>query len=115
MATFAGDKNQVIGILQEGTIFEGNLSFVGTLKIGGKFKGEIISEDTLIIDESALVEGQIRVGEIIIKGSVEGQIVASKKVTMLSPAKFKGSVSSPNLKIEEGVLFEGASIPIQQL
>lgn len=115
MATFSNDKNQVIGILQEGTKFEGNLSFVGTLKIGGDFKGEILSPDILIVDESARVEGQISVGEIIIKGTVEGQIFASKKVTMLSPAKFKGSVSSPNLKIEEGVLFDGASIPLKEV
>jgi len=113
VATFANEKNQVIGILQEGTSFEGNLSFVGTLKIGGSFKGEIISNDTLIVDETATIEGQIKVGELIIKGSVEGQVHASKKVTMLAPAKFKGSVSSPNLKIEEGVLFDGASIPMQ--
>lgn len=112
MATFANDKSQVIGILQEGTSFVGNLSFVGTLKIGGSFKGEILSEDTLVVDETARVEGEITVGEIIIKGSVEGKVVASKKVTMLSPAKFKGSVTCPNLKIEEGVLFDGASIPL---
>ncbi len=112
MATSVSEANQVIGILQQGTSFEGNLSFVGTLKIGGKFKGEIFSEDTLIIDETAHVEGQIKVGEIIIKGFVQGQVNATKKVTMLAPAKFKGSVSSPNLKIEEGVLFDGASIPM---
>lgn len=110
----AHHKQQVIGILQEGTTFEGNLSFVGTLKIGGNFKGEIISNDTLIVDETARIEGQIKVGEIIIKGEVQGTVLASEKVTMLAPAKFKGSVSSPNLKIEEGVLFDGASIPMVQ-
>jgi cytoskeletal protein CcmA (bactofilin family) len=67
----------------------------------------------LIVDETARIEGEIKVGEIIIKGSVEGKVQASKKVTMLAPAKFKGSVSTPNLKIEEGVLFDGASIPLQ--
>jgi len=113
MLSVGGEKTQVIGILQEGTTFEGNLSFVGTMKIGGKFKGEIFSDDTLIIDESAKVEGQIQVGELVIKGSVEGEVHATKKVTMLAPARFKGSVSSPNLKLEEGVLFEGASIPRQ--
>jgi cytoskeletal protein CcmA (bactofilin family) len=35
--------------------------------------------------------------------------VANKKVTMIPPARFRGTVTTPSLKIEEGVVFEGAS------
>jgi cytoskeletal protein CcmA (bactofilin family) len=105
----SAEKNQITGHIQEGTSFEGKLTFVGTLKIGGKFKGEIASEDVLIIDESAEVEADVFVSEAIIKGKFTGQLRATKKVTMLAPAKFRGTVSSPNLKIDEGVLFDGSS------
>jgi cytoskeletal protein CcmA (bactofilin family) len=106
---------QISGVLEEGTSFEGKVSFVGTLRIGGKFRGEIFSKDTLIIDETGVVEGEINVGELVIKGDFSGQIEASRMVTMLSPAKFKGVVSTPNLKIEEGVHFDGASSPPKPL
>lgn len=102
---------QISGVLEEGTSFEGKVSFVGTLRIGGQFRGEIFSKDTLIIDETGKVEGEINVGELIIKGDFQGQIEATRMVTMLAPAKFKGVVSTPNLKIEEGVHFDGASSP----
>ena len=102
-------RTPVMGHLQEGTFFEGKLSFVGALKIGGHFKGEIISEGMLIIDETAIVEGDVCVKEATIKGQFFGQLKAEKRVTMLAPAKFKGTVSVPNLKIEEGVLFDGSS------
>lgn len=101
--------SSVVGHLQQGTFFEGKLTFVGALKIGGHFKGEIISEGTLIIDETATVEGEVTVKEATIKGQFFGQLKAEKRVVMLSPAKFKGTVSAPNLKIEEGVLFDGSS------
>ena len=102
-------NNQVVGHLQHGTYFEGKISFVGTLKIGGQFKGEIISEGTLIIDESAVVEGEVHVKEATIKGQFFGHLKAENRVNMLSPARFKGTVSAPNLKIEEGVQFDGSS------
>lgn len=109
MSASANNANPVMGHLQQGTFFEGKLSFVGALKIGGHFKGEIVSEGLLIIDETAVVEGQVQVKEATIKGQFYGQLTAEKRVTMLSPAQFKGTVSAPNLKIEEGVLFDGSS------
>jgi cytoskeletal protein CcmA (bactofilin family) len=108
-------SQQISGVLEEGTAFEGKVSFEGTLRIGGKFRGEIFSKDTLIIDESGMVEGEINVGELVLKGDFSGQIEATRMVTMLSPAKFKGVVSTPNLKIEEGVHFDGASSPPKPL
>jgi cytoskeletal protein CcmA (bactofilin family) len=104
-------QEAVAGILQPETSFEGKLTFSGTFKIGGQFKGEIMSSGTLIIDESATVEANISAAEVIIKGRLIGHISAEKRIVMLAPAKFKGSVSAPNLKIEEGVHFEGESSP----
>ncbi|MBY0314174.1 MAG: polymer-forming cytoskeletal protein [Bdellovibrionales bacterium] len=101
----------VTGILQPETSFEGKITFSGTFKIGGYFKGEVISGGTLIIDEGARVEANINVGEVVLKGQLSGHVVAEKRIVMLAPAKFKGTVSSPNLKIEEGVHFEGESSP----
>ena len=40
---------------------------------------------------------------------VDGNIIATKKVTMMPPAIFRGTVTTPSLKIDEGVVFEGAS------
>ncbi len=109
MSASATENNPLMGHLQKGTFFEGKLTFVGALKIGGHFKGEIVSDGLLIIDETAIVEGQVQVKEATIKGQFYGQLTAEKRVTMLSPAQFKGTVSAPNLKIEEGVLFDGSS------
>ena len=104
-------NHEITGLLQEGTSFEGRLSFEGALKIGGQFRGEIISDGVLIVDETAEVEANIKVSEVIIKGKVTGDISATKVICMHAPAHFKGSVSTPNLKIDEGVHFDGSSSP----
>lgn len=98
-----------IGYLQAGTRFDGVLTFDGTLKVGGFFKGEIRSDGVLIVDEGGHIEGDIFVAELVLRGHVKGTVHATKRVSMLSPGSFNGAVSSPNLKIEEGVSFEGTS------
>ena len=103
------DNESVTGLLSEGTQFEGNLSFEGTVRIGGEFKGEVFTKDTLIITSSANIKADIEAETVILSGHLEGSIQASKQVVMCPPAVFKGSVSTPSLKIQEGVIFEGAS------
>ena len=99
----------VTAILDRGAAFEGRLSFEGTVQIGGQFKGEVFTKDTLIINENAEVFAQIEAETIIISGKVEGNLFARRRVVMHPPAVFRGTVTSPSLRIDEGVVFEGAS------
>ncbi len=99
----------VTAILDRGASFEGKLSFEGTVQMGGEFKGEIFTKDVLIINEGAVVQAQIEADTIIISGVVEGNIFARRRVIMHPPAVFKGTVTTPSLRIDEGVVFEGAS------
>ncbi|MCA9698005.1 MAG: polymer-forming cytoskeletal protein, partial [Myxococcales bacterium] len=43
-------------ILGKGSSFEGKLTFEGTVRIDGRFSGEIRTEGTLIIGETAEVQ-----------------------------------------------------------
>lgn len=99
----------VTAILDQGSSFEGKLTFEGTVQIGGNFKGEIFTKDILVINSGSKVIADIEAEMIIINGHVEGNIFARKKVIMNPPAIFRGTVTTPSLKIEEGVVFEGAS------
>lgn len=99
----------VTAILDQGASFEGKLTFEGTVQIGGNFRGEIFTKDTLVINPGSKVIAEIEAEIIIISGYVEGNLFARKKVIMNPPAIFKGTVTTPSLKIEEGVVFEGAS------
>lgn len=99
----------VTGLLQKGTYFEGKLSFEGACRIGGTFKGEIFTRDTLVIDPTAEIEANIEANEVIVCGQVKGNIYAKTKVIMNPPAHFKGTVTAPTLSISDGVVFEGAS------
>ena len=74
---------EISTLLGRGSEFEGKLTFEGTVRIDGVLKGEVFSEDVLIVGEGARVEAEIDVGAIIIQGT--------------------------SLQIEKGVIFEGRS------
>jgi cytoskeletal protein CcmA (bactofilin family) len=100
---------EVSGILDHGCEFEGKLCFQGTVRIGGSFRGEIFTPDTLVISEGARVNGQIEAGVVIISGEVNGTVRAKHRVEIHRPAIFRGDILTPSLSVDEGVIFEGNS------
>lgn len=99
--------HRVNALLEQGCEFEGKLTFEGTVRVNGCFKGEIFSEGTLVVGEGAVLEAQIEVGCIIINGKVAGSIDAKDRIEMKSSAEVRGDIRARTLIIEEGVLFEG--------
>ncbi len=100
-------RSGVSAFLDEGSEIEGKYTFSGTALLNGKFKGEISSNDTLIIGEKAVVNATIRAGVVQISGEVVGSLQASERVEMKKTARVFGDVEAPVVVIEEGVLFEG--------
>lgn len=103
------ESGAVNAVLDRGAEFEGKLTFEGTVRIGGKFKGEIFTNDVLVISEGAEVRAQIDAAVVIISGFVEGKIFARERVVAHPPAVIKAAVTTPSLRIDEGVVFEGAA------
>lgn len=100
---------EITTLLGRGASFEGKLTFEGTVRIDGRFKGEVFSDDVLVIGEGAQVEAQIDVGEIIVQGTVVGNITAKRSIEIHAPGRVKGDLHTPSLQIDKGVIFEGRS------
>lgn len=100
---------EITSLLGRGSAFEGKLTFEGTVRIDGRFRGEVFSDDTLVIGEGALVEAEIDIGEIIIQGTVVGNIKAKRSIEIHAPGRVKGDIHTPSLQIDKGVIFEGRS------
>jgi len=100
-------KDEINAFLGRGTEFEGKFSFTGAVRVDGNISGEIFSSGTLIVGESAVINSQIHVADIIISGEVHGDIVAERKIEINVPGKLFGNIKTPKLVLEEGVIFEG--------
>ena len=98
---------EITTLLGRGATFDGKLTFEGTVRIDGRFKGEVFTDDTLVIGEGAHVEAQIDVGEVIIQGTVVGNVTAKRSIEIHAPGRVKGDLHTPTLQIDKGVIFEG--------
>ncbi len=93
--------------IDQGSEFEGKLSFKDTVRIDGRFRGEIASENTLIVGESGEIEACIRSKTIAISGTVDGDVIAGTKVVLHKTAKVNGNIETPSLVMEEGAYING--------
>lgn len=93
--------------LGRATVLKGVLKFSTSVRISGKFEGEIDSNGFLYVEEGAEVRADIKARSIIVGGIIHGNIEAMEKIEMLPTGKIYGNVRTAKLKIADGVLFEG--------
>ena len=101
------DKDQLIAFVGKGVTVKGVINYKGTVKIDGCFEGEISTEGVLLVGSEAVIKAQVSAGSVVSYGKIVGDIVASDKVSLMAPAVLNGSLKTPVLAMEEGVLFTG--------
>ncbi len=96
--------NSTIG---EGSVFEGKFYISGSLKIDGKFEGDIKTDEELFVGETGKVKTNIYAKNVVIAGTVIGNITASEEVRLLDSAKVLGDIKAPSVNIMRGVVLQG--------
>src|SRR5256884_6340614 len=96
-ASAARGTGELNALLGKGSQFEGKLLFEGTVRIDGKFSGEIVSTDTLIIGEGAEVKANLQIGTLTCLGDFQGDAKASKSIELKAPAKVRGNLTTASV------------------
>ena len=102
------EKSEIKAFLGPGSQFEGKLVFNEIVRLDGAFRGEVTSHDTLIVGESADIQADVQVGTLILCGKFKGSIKAKTRVELRAPANLEGSIETPGLSIEDGVILNGS-------
>ena len=100
-------RDEINAFLGSGTVYNGELTFEGAVRIDGIFKGSITSEGTLIIGQGAKVTGNLKVGSLVVSGFVEGDVVVANKAVLHKSAQVQGKLSTKLLVMEEGATLDG--------
>jgi cytoskeletal protein CcmA (bactofilin family) len=100
-------SGEVEAFLGKNSSYEGKMGFEGMARLDGKFDGEIFSGDMLIIGETASVNAEINVSNLVIDGKVSGNVSATGKIEIHATGKLYGNITTPTLVIEQGGLFDG--------
>jgi cytoskeletal protein CcmA (bactofilin family) len=83
---------------------EGKFRFVGPVIIGAQIRGDVESDDLILVEASGRIEGRIRAATLVVHGAVSGDIEASKSLEVCSGGRLEGVAFSPSMKVEERTL-----------
>ena len=88
--------------------FSGELRGREDLVLQGRVRGNILlAENDILIAESARVEGDIQVRDIIVRGEVTGNITASGRAVIEKTGRLSGDLAASVIAVEDGARFKG--------
>jgi cytoskeletal protein CcmA (bactofilin family) len=95
-------------VLGRTLIFRGDLTADEDLVLQGRVEGSISHKGNLTIGEDGVTHGNVSARQIIVEGSVEGDLIAEAFVSVRASGCVDGSIVSPRLALADGARFNGS-------
>jgi len=88
--------------------FNGELTTTEDLVVRGRAEGYLQVRDAMLtVEQSGSVKADIRSARVLVRGHVEGSIIATERIELASTATVEGSLSANRVVIAEGARFNG--------
>jgi cytoskeletal protein CcmA (bactofilin family) len=101
-------------LIGAGTRIIGDVQFTGGFHVDGHVKGNVDappdSGATLSVSDSGVVEGSVAVPNVILNGTVKGDILAHERVELGATARVTGNVYYALIEMEMGAEITGKLI-----
>ena len=102
------DEKDITTIVADDLEIKGTIKFKSSVMLKGVFEGEIQSEGLLVVGPTAKVTATITTKTLISHGEITGNVIAHEQVTLKSTSIHNGDISTPNIIIENGSVFNGS-------
>jgi cytoskeletal protein CcmA (bactofilin family) len=86
---------------------EGKIQSSGSVRIAGRFKGDVHVKGTVTIEPGAHVEGEVHASTIIMGGELTGNVQNAKHVDVLPTGVIIGDVKAASLTVAAGSRMRG--------
>jgi cytoskeletal protein CcmA (bactofilin family) len=96
-----------ITTLSSATTIVGDIQVDNDIRVAGTIKGKLTTTGHLIIEQTGLVEGEIKAGAATIAGKIVGNIETTDKLILEAKAVLQGDIRTKLLVIEDGANFNG--------
>ncbi len=101
-------EEKVTTVIAEVLHIIGSLRFESSLLIMGSLEGEITSEGLLVVGPTAKIQATIGTKKLITYGEIKGDVTASEQVVLKKTAVQIGNITTQNIIIESGSVFNGS-------
>ena len=105
-------KKQSAGItlIAENAELIGDVQFSGELFVYGRILGNVVGRDDasrLTVAQNGVIVGEVRVGQIVIDGRIEGDVFAHQKVELAGKAVVLGNLYYSLIEMQLGCRVDG--------
>lgn len=104
LADAIGEPATIIG---QGTEIRGEIRSDGHILVMGVVRGHSEMQGSVTLADGASWIGTLRGDDLIVSGSVEGDLEATDRVEIRPTARIKGNVTASRISIGEGAVVEG--------
>jgi cytoskeletal protein CcmA (bactofilin family) len=101
-----GPETTVVG---RGAEVDGTLVSAESIRIDGKARGKIAARGDVILSSNSHVEADIQAQNVVMGGTLKGNITARTKTELAPGGRLDGKIRSKVLVVREGALFFGQS------
>ena len=102
------NETKLAGLIDMESEFKGDLTFKGSFRIEGTFKGTINSDSLLVVGDRGKVEADVKVGQLVINGEIRGTLQATERIEVHNKGRVFGTLLTPTLVVEEGAYLEAS-------
>ncbi len=109
---------KITTVIGRDTELRGDLKFHGGLHVDGSVKGDISSDAderaALILSESGTVEGDVRVPNVILNGTIIGDVYATERAELAPQARVTGTLYYRLLEMAMGAEVNGQLVRMDE-
>jgi len=88
-------------------VLQGRLDIQGDLKIGGQVEGELKASGDVTVDSGATIQASIEGANVSVRGNVNGNVTAKRRLTLGGSGRLIGDVRVGRLTVEDGASLNG--------
>jgi cytoskeletal protein CcmA (bactofilin family) len=85
----------------------GRLEIHGDLKIHGNVEGELKASGDVVVEPTATIQASIEGANVNVRGQVNGNVTARKRLTLGGSGRLNGEVKVARLTVEDGATLNG--------
>ncbi len=112
MGIFSGKKpnlseQNISTLIGDGCVINGHIRAKDYVRIDGMLEGNVTVDLGLILGEKGVINGDVKAQEIIVYGTINGDLYA-EKLEIKSSGRIKGAISTQKIEVEEGAIYNGS-------
>jgi cytoskeletal protein CcmA (bactofilin family) len=110
------DSQKIDTIIGPSSNIEGKINATGTVRIDGKYTGDIFTDEDVLVGENGVINGNINSRNVSISGKVDGNIICNGLLEILPTGHLDGDIEVKKISISDGAIFKGkCSMNLEQI